>query len=85
MELRDRDAVDYLAIGVVTLLAYLQLPWRPEIRQWLRSVAATAVALVEFLLRFVFGQPLWVYVILGLLLGVAILVALVELPKAGHA
>lgn len=85
MELRDRDAVDYLGIGVVTLLAYLHLPWRPEIRQWLRSVAAAVVSLVHLLQQFVFGQALWVYVIAGLLLGVAILVAMVELPKAKHA
>lgn len=81
MELRDRDALDYLVVGVVTVLVYLELPWRPAIRGWLRDVAATLVAITEF----VFGQPVWVYVIAGLLLGVVILVALVELPNRTHA
>lgn len=80
MELRDRDAIDYLVVGVVTVLVYLELPWRPAIRRWLRDVAATLVAVPVF----VFGQPVWVYVIAGLLLGLVILVALVELPKRTH-
>lgn len=85
MELRDRDVVDYAFVGVVTLLAYLELPWRPEIRQWLRSVVATVVVVLEFAVGVVFGQPIWVYVLVGLLLGVGILVALVELPNRTHA
>lgn len=85
MEFRDRDAIDYLFIGVVTVLAYSQLPWRPEIRRSLRAVADGVVSLWATLVAVATGQPLWVYVLAGLFLGIAILVALVELPKASHA
>lgn len=85
MDLRDRDAVDYLGIGVVTLLVYLHLPWRPAIRRFLRDVTTTLLTAGEFLVRVVIGQPLWVYVIAGVLVGLGILVAMVELPNRTHA
>lgn len=36
MLVRERDVVDYAMVGAVTLLLYLQLPFRPEIRETLR-------------------------------------------------
>jgi hypothetical protein len=44
--MRQPDALDYLLIGAVTVLAYLELPFRPEIRQWLRSLPARLMALL---------------------------------------
>jgi hypothetical protein len=41
--MRDPDALDYALICSVTVLAYLQLPWRPEIRAALRRTAHATV------------------------------------------
>ena len=47
MWVRERDVVDYAIISAVSLLAYLQLPFRPEIRETLRWWADWLVVLVE--------------------------------------
>lgn len=79
MWLRDPDALDYALIGAVTVLAYLQTPWRPEVRAALRDLAASVVAAVDGLVGFLTGVETNLYVVLALLLGVAFLVAIVEL------
>ncbi|MFB6154543.1 MAG: hypothetical protein ABEJ22_01525 [Haloferacaceae archaeon] len=45
--LRQPDLLDYLLVGTVTVLAYLELPFRPAIRRWLRSIPARLAALWE--------------------------------------
>ena len=45
--MRQRDAVDYALLSAVTLLVYLQLPFRPAIRRVLRGAAGTAVRYAE--------------------------------------
>ncbi|WP_435124720.1 hypothetical protein [Halobaculum sp. D14] len=47
MWVRERDVVDYLLVSAVTALAYLHLPFRPAIREWLRSTAAAVVAYID--------------------------------------
>jgi hypothetical protein len=45
--MRELDAFDYAVVFVLTLLAYLELPWRPSIRaqlRWLAGVAWTGAA-----------------------------------------
>ncbi|WP_129112585.1 hypothetical protein [Halegenticoccus tardaugens] len=73
--MRRPDALDYALVSAVTLLAYLQLPWRPEIRERLRSVAGS-IASIEI----GFG-PGATIVILGIF-GAIFLVFMTEaLPK----
>ena len=47
MWVRERDVVDYGLVSAVTLLVYLQLPFRPEIRETLRWWADELVRFVE--------------------------------------
>jgi len=73
---RDLDGFDYAVVAAVAALAYLQLPWRPAIRARLRWAAA---AVESALVAVTTAEP-WVYVLVGLLLGVIALVAIVESP-----
>jgi hypothetical protein len=45
--MRELDAFDYAVVFALTLLAYLELPWRPSVRgllRWLAGMAWTATA-----------------------------------------
>ncbi|QLG27627.1 hypothetical protein HUG10_08705 [Halorarum halophilum] len=44
---RERDVVDYAVVSAVTLLLYLQLPFRPEIRETLRWTATELQLRIE--------------------------------------
>lgn len=40
--MRDPDSLDYLFAIAITVLAYLELPWRPELRTRLRTFVRQA-------------------------------------------
>lgn len=43
--MRTPDTLDYLLICAMSVLAYFQLPWRPQIRRALRSIASVLTSL----------------------------------------
>lgn len=84
MQMRNPDTLDYALICAVTVLAYLELPWRPQIRAALRGAVGGVVGAVDGVTVFLLGVAVDFYVVVALLLGVAFLVAIVELaPRLG--
>lgn len=70
--MRAPDTLDYLLICGKSLLGYLQLPWRPEIRQTLRR-AASVLASVN-------PSPESIIVTLALVGGVVLFLLVEVLP-----
>lgn len=74
--MRELGAFDYALVGAVSVLAYLQLPWRPAIRGHLRGLVAAVLRVVGALT----SLPTWAYVLVGLGVGVVLVVGIVESP-----
>lgn len=68
--MRTLDTLDYAFVVAITVLAYLNLPWRPEIRRGLREGVSTAASLLS-------PTPESLVVSVAVV-GVALLVLLVE-------
>ncbi|SDN03198.1 hypothetical protein SAMN04487949_3234 [Halogranum gelatinilyticum] len=73
--MRPLDTFDYLLVCGMSVLAYLQLPWRPQIRESLRS----GVALVSS-----FEPSAEVVIVTLALLGALVLFLLVEVLPGRH-
>ena len=73
--MRPLDTFDYLIVCGMSVLAYLQLPWRPQIREGLRS----GVALVSS-----FEPSAEVVIVTLALLGALVLFLLVEVLPGRH-
>jgi hypothetical protein len=68
--MRAPDTLDYVLIAAITVLAYLHLPWRPQIRDALRGGVSAVASLFS---------PTPESLVVGLVaVGVVLLVLLVE-------
>lgn len=75
--MRELDTFDYALVAAVAALAYVQLPWRPTIRRWLRSGTGAA-------LSFAGDVDAETAVVLLGLLAIALVVYLVEVLPRRH-
>lgn len=77
-QMRSPDTLDYAFVVVLTLLAYVHLPWRPEIRRTLRSGVSSAISIGGA----IFPPSPESIVVVVVAIGVVLLVVLFEvLPR----
>lgn len=79
---RDLEAFDYAVVAALSLLFYLELPWRPAIRRTLRGTVAGVVGAVAAVVDGLTSTTLQLgpnYIALVVLLGTFVAIAIIAL------